>query len=179
MIVDAADVREILKSPVTDDVMIGKMIARKQKVMENYIRRVIEEASYDEYYDMEEGMVALNLDHFPVTEFTGMWRVSITDEVVINSTYYHVYEDRGIVQRLAGTEFSGGMRSIRVKYKAGWVNGKVPEDLKDACIDLVCAQYTFSQLMVHEVEADSATEKKRVLEEGAWKVLDMYKGMRV
>ena len=66
-----------------------------------------------------------------------------------------------------------------MQYKAGYVSGSIPEDLKDACIDLVCAQYIFHKVLVHEVETDKAGDRKKALEDSAYATLDMYRGMTV
>lgn len=179
MMVTAPEVREILGSPEIDDTTLERMILRKQAVMEKYIGRKIEETEYTEYYNMEEGVDSLNLKNYPVTEFTGMWRVTTSDETVFDSTYYYVDIDRGIVDLLAGVTFRGGMKSIKVQYKAGYVSGSIPKDLQDACIDFVSAQYLFHKVLVHEMESDKAADRKKALEDSAYATLDLYRGMTV
>lgn len=177
MLVSAPEVREILGSPDIDNPTIERMILRKQAMMDKYIGRKIEETEYTEYYNLEAGMDSLNLKNYPVTEFTGMWRVTTSDETAFNSTYYYVDMDTGMVNLLAGVTFRGGMKSIKVQYKAGYVS--IPKDLQDACIDLVCAQYIFHKVLVHEVETDKAGDRKKALEDSAYATLDMYRGMTV
>ena len=179
MIVTAEEVKEILGSPEIDNITLERMITRKQAIMVKYIGRNIEETEYTEYYNIDEGSENLNLKNYPVTTFTGMWKVTTSEETVFDSTYYYVDLDSGMVNLLAEITFKGGMKSIKVKYKAGYVSGSIPEDLKDACIDLVCAQYIFSKVMVHEVETDHAGDRKKALEDSAWKTLDLYKGRAV
>lgn len=179
MIVTAEEVRQILDSPEKDDAKIEVMIKRKQRIMERYIGRAIEETEYNEYYDAVEGAKTLNLRNYPVITVDGLWKVSISGETVVDSDYYYVYKDRGILKLLAGRTFTEGIRTVRVKYDAGYAEGSIPEDFKDVCIDLVSAQYLFSQLLVHEIEADSGIAKKKVLEDSAWKILDSYRGVKV
>lgn len=179
MIVSAGEVREVLGNPEIDTPTIERMIARKQKAMETYIGRAIEEAEYTEYYNVDEGLDSLNLRNYPVTTFTGMWRVTTSQETVFNSTYYYVDTAKGVIDLLAGVTFRGGIKSIKVQYKAGYVSGSIPKDLQDACIDLVCAQYIFTKVLVHEVETDHAGDRKKSLEDSAWKILDLYKGTPV
>ena len=177
MIVTAEEVKEILGSPEIDNPAIDRMIARKQAVMEKYIERKIEEEEYTEYYNTDKGVDSLNLRNYPVTDFTGMWRVTTSGVTVFDSNYYYVEEDRGIISLLAGITFIGGMKSIKVQYKAGYVAADIPLDLKDACIDLVCAQFVFSKVMVNEIETDHAGDRKKALEDSAFKILDLYKGI--
>lgn len=177
MLVSAEEVKEILGSPEIDNPTIDRMIARKQAVMEKYIERKIEEEEYTEYYNTDKGVDSLNLRNYPVTDFTGMWRVTTSGVTVFDSNYYYVEEDRGIISLLAGITFIGGMKSIKVQYKAGYVAADIPLDLKDACIDLVCAQFVFSKVMVNEIETDHAGDRKKALEDSAFKILDLYKGI--
>ena len=177
MIVSAPEVKEILGSPEIDNVTLERMILRKQAVMDKYIGRKIEETEYTEYYNIEKGLDSLNLRNYPVTDFTGMWRVTISQTTVFNSTYYNVDTDRGIIDLLAGVTFIGGNKSIKVQYKAGYVSGSIPKDLQDACIDLVSAQYLFHKVLVHEMESDKAGDRKKALEDSAYATLDLYRGM--
>ena len=179
MIVTAEEVKEVLGSPEIDNPTIDRMIARKQALMENYIGRAIAETEYTEYYNMEAGLDSLNLKNYPVTEFTGMWKVTTSATAVFNSTYYYVQKERGIIDLLGGVVFIGGNKSIKVIYNAGYATADIPKDLQDACIDLVCAQYIFHKVLVHEVESDKAGDRKTALEDSAYKTLDIYKGIAV
>ena len=176
-LVTAEEVKEVLGSPEIDNPTIDRMIARKQALMENYIGRAIAETEYTEYYNMEAGLDSLNLKNYPVTTFTGMWKVTTSATAVFNSTYYYIQKERGIIDLLGGVEFIGGNKSIKVQYKAGYATADIPKDLQDACIDLVCAQYIFHKVLVNEVESDKAGDRKTALEDSAYKTLDIYKGV--
>jgi len=178
-LVTAEEVKEVLGSPDIDNPTLDRMIARKQAFMENYIGRAISDTEYTEYYNVCAGLDSLNLKNYPVTTFTGMWKVTTSATVVFNSTYYYVQQARGIIDLLAGVVFIGGNKSIKVQYNAGYATADIPKDLKDACIDLVCAQYIFHKVLVNEIESDKAGDRKTALEDSAYKTLDIYKGIAV
>ena len=125
MIVTAEEVKEVLGSPEIDNPTIDRMIARKQALMENYIGRAIVDTEYTEYYNVEAGLDSLNLKNYPVTTFTGMWKVTTSATVVFNSTYYYVQQARGIIDLLAGVVFIGGNKSIKVQYNAGYAKADI------------------------------------------------------
>jgi len=171
MIVSVDEVKEILRPDIEEttdlDVLLEKLIKRKQAVMERYIGYPIEAADYTEKYD-GNGENFLFLRKIPVNSVSQLK----IDTSVINSAYYKVLGEEGILY--CSLRFTKGVRNIEVQFNAGYEI--VPEDLKDACIQLVCAEYVFTQIMVAGVESkENKIEKKRELEKDAYRILDLYR----
>lgn len=94
--------------------------------IENYLGFRVKETTYTrEEYDSEEGQ-ALLLNNYPVNStstFTLERRTSALNEddwETVDSEYYHVDYDAGIIYAAGGYEFSRTRRGYRVTYTAGY-----------------------------------------------------------
>ncbi len=175
MIVTIAEVKDVLRPDTTDyDTSLERLIKRKQAIAEKYTGRKFEIAEYDEEYDGEESDTIF-LNQYPVGKITSLK----SNSVLISSDNYKIQKEEGILRLKGGAVFSEGIQNVEVVYKAGWSEDNMPEDLKDAVIQLVCAEFCFTQLMVHTVEGDSVADKKSELETDAYKILDLYKRPKI
>lgn len=94
--------------------------------IESYLGYRVQKTDYtQEEYNTEEGQ-ALLLENFPVVSgetFTLQRRTSPLNEdrwETVDSQYYHVEEDAGIIYGASGWEFSRTRRGYRVTYTAGY-----------------------------------------------------------
>jgi len=94
--------------------------------IENYLGYRVVQTEYDsEEYPTEQGQI-LNLENFPVASgetFTLQRRNSALNEdewETVDSKYYHVDYDAGIIHAASGWEFSRSRNGYRVTYTAGY-----------------------------------------------------------
>lgn len=94
--------------------------------IENYIGYTIQETTYtNEEYSTERGQI-LNLENFPVSSsssFVLQRRTNSLDEdewESVDTQYYHVDYDAGIIHAAGGWEFQRTRNGYRVTYTAGY-----------------------------------------------------------
>ena len=111
----------------------GASLTRMERIVdvtssyiENYVGYRVMKTDYDsEEYSIEEGQI-LNLNNFPVDSsetFTLARRTSSLDEdrwENVDSEYYHVDYEAGIIHAAGGWEFSRTRNGFRVTYTAGY-----------------------------------------------------------
>jgi hypothetical protein len=112
----------------------GTVTAEMQSVINEWINLNIRmdgftEVTADEYYDIRKSRQAeLVLEHYPVTEITGITNAVKDDSPVdLASDDYVCDEDSGIIQLLLGQFFAVGFNQVRVQYKYGYT--VVPSDI--------------------------------------------------
>jgi hypothetical protein len=106
--------------------LMEAMIDAVTEVIEDYLGYRVQKTTYtNEEYDTEEGQVLL-LKNFPVVSaspFILYRRTSALNEddwEVVDSEYYHVDNDAGIIEAAGGWEFSRTIKGYRVTYTAGY-----------------------------------------------------------
>lgn len=140
---DLATVKEwlgILPSSIDDDTLLERLIDAVSKKITDAIGRAIESTEYDEYYTGYSPR-KLALKNYPVTavdtltisgedvpawtEETGEGYIILgNDTIALNGSY-----------SFRTTEFN----NVHIVYTAGYA--AIPDDLEQACIDLVALRY--------------------------------------
>lgn len=176
MIINVDDVKEVIKpDDERYDTLFQSLINRKQKVIENYIGYHLEAEDYTESYDGEDEDT-LYLNELPINSIASI----TSSDNLLDSELYEFYSKEGFVRLVSGNIFPKGVQNIEVVYNAGYTSKTMPEDIKDACIQLVCAEFVFTQVMVHTISTDeNPAEKKKELEADAYRILDLYKKPKV
>ena len=180
MIVTLAEVKAVLKPNTDDDdALITTLISRKQKSAEGYIGYPLDAADYSEEKYDGTGKHYLYAMKMPINTVTKLNIVSFDGQSSeeITSSYYKIHSKEGMIYSLY--ELTKGIQNIELTYNAGYADGAAPEDLKDAIIQLVCAEYVFSQIMVEEIISSKSIEKKRELEKDAYVILSRYKIVKI
>ena len=180
MIVTLAEVKAVLKPNTDDDNdLITTLITRKQKAAEGFVGYPFDKADYtEEKYDGDNKHY-LYVRKLPINSVTELKIVSFDGQSSeeITSSYYKIYSEEGMIYSLH--ELTKGIKNIELTYNAGYADDGAPEDLKDAIIQLVCAEYIFTQIMVEEIISSKSLEKKRELEKDAYIILSRYKIVKI
>jgi len=123
----------------TQDLIVD-LINRGSKIIESYCNRTFAAFTYTEEIDVnDEFMDTLILKQYPIISV-----VALTDyTTVVESNYYVVYADDGIVKLSSLYEslygynkyFTQGYQYAKITYRAGYE--AMPQDLGQACIELV------------------------------------------
>lgn len=92
------------------------------------VKRIIEEATKEQYYDGDNSPELL-LSDYPIVDIT---ELKIND-TVIQSTDYVIYAASGII-RLLYSAFSFGFQNVYIKFKCGY--NPVPKDIKMTIAEL-------------------------------------------
>ncbi|MFQ5834321.1 MAG: hypothetical protein ACE5HR_00145 [bacterium] len=118
--------------PTSDDSFVDTLISAVTTFVENYLKRTVEAAAYDEYYD-GDGSLEIHTKQFPINSVS-----SLTHEDENGNTVYtwtsvdYAYESQGLIKLRKG-KFPKGIQNIRIQYNAGYTT--LPKDLEDAVID--------------------------------------------
>jgi len=171
-------VREFLKIPdsiTTDDTLLLHLITRVSKEIEKFCERTFAQANSTEYYD-GDGTDTLLIDNYPINSITSLY--DDTDrtygsDTLIDSDDYVFYSEEGKIVLDGGT-FSIGLKNIKIVYNAGY--STIPEDLEQACIKKVAAEYLESQKGIVATKGESNDISK--WREEADKVIERYKRIR-
>lgn len=145
-----SEVKEALELSGTEhDARLNGYINRATDMIETYCkRRFLSTAYTNEVYSAQSGST-LQLRNFPVTSL-GSLEYSTSD---FNNTHYDAVDtslyalqtsnglDRGVVYLTGG--FSTGINNWRATYTAGYALANVPNDLKEALIEIV--SYLFNR----------------------------------
>lgn len=124
-----------------EDAKITPLLASVSQLVRTYCGREFTtyySSDKTEYFSIFWGENFVQLSEFPLVSITSVSeRNSLTDSYVPITNYYP--EDSNIYKigddGITASSFSAGPGSVKVVYKGGYQN--IPEDLKQACIDLV------------------------------------------
>ena len=108
----------------TTNNVFDRIIDSVTEFIENYLGFRVKQTTYtSEEYDTDAGQTLL-LKHYPVSTFTSLERrnsaLNEDDWETIDSEYYHVDLDAGIIYGAAGWEFYRTRRGYRATYIAGF-----------------------------------------------------------
>lgn len=137
--------------------------------IENYIGRRVKKTTYtQEMYDTENGQT-LNLNNFPVDEdstFLLERRTSSLNEddwEPVDSEYYHVEYDAGIILCASGIEFDRTIRGYRVTYTAGYDFDNSSTYLSDTeAGDLELAMWQLLEAIWNKRKGGSGIESEKI-----------------
>jgi len=97
------------------------------------VKRIIEEATKEQYYDGDNSQELL-LSDYPIVDIT---ELKVNDNVIQPSDYI-TYAASGII-RLLYNVFTNGFQNVYIKFKCGY--NPVPKDIKMAIAELVSKKY--------------------------------------
>lgn len=177
-----------------DDVLLSDIIKRKNAHVKQYCQRDFLQATYTEYhsgggpsillpfqYPNINGMLALMLEQYPVSSITAIYddvgRTYGADSLIDPDNYAIADPNNGIVE-LDGLSLCKGVKNIKVVYVAGYAASELPEDLKEAFIKLVVAEYLDSKAGINAFKTDNGATRQDTLKKEAYAVLDTYKKVR-
>lgn len=144
-----AKVKNYLGITTSDhDTLLEYLITRMSTFIRTYCGRDFDQTTYtDDKYDGEyknDGF--LRLRHFPIISVTSLYDDTsreFTADTEIESGDYIIRNDEGIIQLLDGVFFNEDYQNIKITYVAGY--STIPEDLEQACIDLVGFKFNTRQ----------------------------------
>jgi hypothetical protein len=179
------DIREALgleSEEVKDDGFLISLINRASQRIESYCGRTFNVAYYTEYHD-GDGTPEVLLDQYPITYVSGLWDDidrAFGSDYEISSADYLIYANEGRLSLYNDeTTFCVGRQNIKVCYSGGYTT--IPDDLKEACIDLALTRYRRSKEKTHGVSSrataggSSAMFDLRELPIDVKAILDTYK----
>lgn len=138
-IITNTDLKEYLKiTGTSQDALLTKICNRAQEIIEGYLRRKIEQATYTS--ELHDGGVA-----FIVTKNRPIISIaSLKDNgTAVDSSKYVVYKESGIVALKSGY-FTSGPQKVEITYDAGYAT--VPELVKQAALEV-------AQLIYKDIDA--------------------------
>lgn len=128
-----------------DNNMLQGIVNRASQEMEQLIGQNIISRDYtDERYSGDGKSYLLVLRQAPVTAVTSLYDDcywDFTSASLIDSDYYYIWQDEGIIER-KDAAFANGRANIKVTYTAGW--GKdttLPRDIRQKCLMLAAHYY--------------------------------------
>lgn len=138
------ELKEYLKVDGTaKDSFYTGLVNSVSAAIESYLKRSISASGLTKYFD-GDGSVLLDLG---VRDIVAVTSVEI-NSVLVDSSYYAVKKDIGIIQMLEGEYsarlrsntmiFPEGVQNVKVVFTAGFAS--VPEDIKHAC-KMLCSYY--------------------------------------
>ena len=179
------DIREALgldNEEVKDDGFIINLINRVSTRIESYCGRTFAASYYTEYHD-GDGTSEVLLNQYPITHVSGMWDDidrDFGDDCVVDSDDYLIYANEGRLSLYNDeTTFLVGRQNIKVCYSGGYTD--IPEDLKQACVDLALTSYRKNKEKIHGVMSRttaggaSAMYDLREIPADVKAILDTYK----
>jgi len=120
-----------------NSLLIEQIINSSSSWIENFCRRKFATQTHTEYYD-GNNYIHLKLDNFPVTAHTSvaLWdsQEQTVLETLTDNVDYEFYNEEGTIYK--GSGWAKGTKNWRVIYTAGYSSSTMPEDLKQACMQL-------------------------------------------
>lgn len=181
MIITKDEVKAVLKTTsTTDDALLDEVVKRAQAYFETATGRKFERDTFTQKF-LGEGQTEVFLKNYPVafTDFSTTNFVKIGDTKQDEDNLY-VEEDTGRVVLLA-SKFSNKV-ACEVKYLGGFASGLVPEDVKQAIIEIAVSFYhkTASQGVSSQSMGDiSEAYFKDTLNDSARRIIDLYRSVNV
>lgn len=145
------DLADTLRVPLgTEEVYLQKLLNRAREYLNTATRRKLDTATFTEYHD-GDGSRVVQLKNYPVTSVTSIHDDpdrNFTSSSLLDSTTYAVDEVNGRITllrdpllRTLSTVFGCGAQNIKVVYVAGYSASTVPDDLKQALLEMAGALY--------------------------------------
>ena len=133
-----ANAREYLGvKTANDDNLIDWLIKSATAFITNYLSRDILSAHYTEYRDGAGGVI-LSLLNSPVTAIATLEVDGVAIPLAASTVAAgYTFNDRQIYLR--GYQLNRGFQNVKIVYTAGYA--AVPDDLQQACLELVAFKY--------------------------------------
>ncbi|MBU2249246.1 MAG: phage head-tail connector protein [Gammaproteobacteria bacterium] len=145
-LISLAEVREVLgfeENQIQDDDRLIGYVNRASARIETYTKRKFLVREYTEYHDGDGSNLVL-VDQYPIVSVSAVWddidRLFTDNALLINSGNYVAEAEEGCL-RLYNEEdaFQKGIQNIKVVYSGGY--SETPDDIKQACLDMVVRTY--------------------------------------
>lgn len=141
-LVSLGEAEQFLESPSSDQALVQALITRASEIVRRYTRRRFITESYTD--ELDGGHVDLILRHRPIDTAVAVQveDTSSGSPIVIDSSQYVIYPERGFLRRKNG-RWAPGLRRWRITYDAGLFanTDEVAGDVKQATLDIVAALY--------------------------------------
>ena len=160
---------------VSDDTLISELINHAQGIIDGYLGRTLESATYTETFVVMKNDSIPNLfflTYRPVTAVTSVKQ----NGTELNSNQYTVYASQGV---LVVEGLPAPTDEIEITYTAGYTT--IPEDIKFVTKSLVAKMYAMSKSGGVEVSSERAGDwavsfkDQELLDPSLTKILDRYK----
>jgi len=181
-LITKTDITEYLHLEGTDDdELIGDLIDRISDEIESECDRVFLAPAADvtEYYDGDGKSGVLLVKRFPIAA-TGITSLhddterTYGSDTEITSDDYIIYGDEGMVKFESGC-FSKGRSNIKIVYKGGYAAADMPNDLKQAAVLLVCAEYLEGQGGIETLRDQESANRIDRMRKRANKIIEKYR----
>jgi len=135
---DLATVKQWLNiAATTDDALLTRLITATSNYIQSWLNRVIASQSYTETRNGTGGTI-LMFSNYPVTAVSSLTIDDVAIPLATNTTMAgYRFSNQQIF--LQGYGFSRGMGNVTMAYTAGYA--AVPQELAQACIELVSLRY--------------------------------------
>lgn len=128
-------------SGTESDALLERLIKVAEAVVDRYCKRTFAEAQYTEEYK-GSGTQYLNLKHYPVSTLTKVYEnVNFIADPIWNDMTADAYLKAESGQIYVYSGFFNKERHYKIQYKAGYKSDKIPEDVKQACVDIAAYLY--------------------------------------
>lgn len=126
----------------TKDDEMDRILARAQDLLDSFLLRILEEATYtDEKHSGDGRTIFFHVKHRPIqTTPAPVLVISDTTYVLANEDFY-VWYDEGMIELT--TAIPKGWQNIVITYKAGYSTSTLPKVLEDAIYRI--AQHIWQQ----------------------------------
>ncbi len=132
-IITNTEIKEYLKiTGTSQDALLTKIASRAQEILEGYLSRKIEQATYTEKHDGGEPLILVK--NRPIISVTSLKDNGVT----VDASKYVVYNESGIVALKSGY-FTSGLQKVEITYDAGYAT--VPELIKEAALEIAMLIY--------------------------------------
>lgn len=180
MLIELDDLKRALSiTAEDDDVLLYDILRRSWAKAELYCDRDFDSAEETEYYK-GSGASELRVDRYPVTSLGDVYidsERSFGGDTLIDSEDLYI-SDRveGLITYKDNIFTASEYENVKITYTAGYTATTLPEDLREAVLDLSISRYIKLKGAINAVEGEDDRHKQ--LEDSAYKVLDKYKRVR-
>jgi len=128
-----SDLKEYLNiSGTSQDALLTKIANRASAVIEDWLGRTIQAATYTEKHDGGDNFIVVK--HTPINSITSL----VDDSVTVATSKYVYYSESGIVKLKSGY-FTSGLQKVEITYNGGY--STVPDVITEAAIELGSLMY--------------------------------------
>lgn len=136
-LVTLADVKAYIGSSGIDDQLLTRLVTASSQYIQSWLNRTFASAAYTETRDGNGGQRML-FANYPVTAVSSLTidgiAIPLSTSPLIPG---YVFSSTGIMLR--SYTFTQGFQNVVIGYTAGYAT--VPEDIRQACIDMVALKY--------------------------------------
>lgn len=169
-----ADVRAWLSiTATTDDALIQRLITSASNYIQSWLNRKLTVTNYTKIFCGNGGEIQAFPD-YPVIDVTYVRMGTIVLSRSDGVSPGYLFDEKFLY--LINTRFTRGLQNINIAYSAGYA--AIPEEIKQACIDLVALRYR-ERNRVGEVSkaigGETVTYSQKDFPEGVRTILNNYK----